>query len=236
MKGGDIFWYQKPQILIKQNRLTEFFPSAKLTLDENLNALMRFGLYASLLLIIYYRDFQFVYIAMGMAVITWFIHNSGLRLEKTKGVANPSRDWNLTAGNIEKLENVPQNSECTQPTIDNPFMNATMKDYMNIDEDGKIVDRPAACSSTDPDVKRTQDDYFNNNLYRDVDDVFGKMNSQRQFFTMPWTTIPNKQDEFAKWLYASPKTCKEDQDYCLKYEDVRAKAPVLMDPDRNPIN
>ena len=52
---------------------------------------------------------------------------------------------------------------------------------------------------------------------------------------MPWTTIPNKQDEFARWLYSSPKTCKEDQDYCLKYEDVRAKRPIFPNQDKNPV-
>ena len=70
----------------------------------------------------------------------------------------------------------------------------------------------------------------------DVNDVFGKMNSQRQFYTMPSTTIPNAQDDFAKWLYLNPKTCKEDQDFCLKYEDIRAKRPVMYNPNQNPVD
>jgi hypothetical protein len=80
------------------------------------------------------------------------------------------------------------------------------------------------------------DEMFNHNLFKDVNDVFGKMNSQRQFYTMPNTTIPNAQDDFAKWLYANPKTCKEDQEFCLRYEDVRAKRPVFVDPTQNPVN
>jgi hypothetical protein len=76
---------------------------------------------------------------------------------------------------------------------------------------------------------------FGHNLFTDVDDLFGKMNSQRQFYTMPSTTIPNKQGEFAKWLYSNPKTCKEDQDYCLRYEDIRAKRPVMQNEDVNPV-
>ena len=74
------------------------------------------------------------------------------------------------------------------------------------------------------------------NLFKDVNDVFGKMNSQRQFYTMPNTKIPNAQDDFAKWLYANPKTCKEDQEFCLRYEDIRAKRPVFVDPTQNPVN
>ena len=51
---------------------------------------------------------------------------------------------------------------------------------------------------------------FNHNLFRNIDDVYGKNNSQRQFFTNPVTTIPNEQTKFANWLYNVPKTCKEN--------------------------
>ena len=116
-------------------------------------------------------------------------------------------------------------------------MNATMKDFLNVDPvTNRIVDRPEACDTNDVEIKKQIDSSFNNNLYKDVNDVFGKMNSQRQFYTMPSTTIPNAQDDFAKWLYLNPKTCKEDQDYCLKYEDVRAKRPVMYNPNQNPVD
>jgi len=141
---------------------------------------------------------------------------------------------------IEKLENETRPDDapldkCVKPTVDNPFMNVTMKDYMNFNEKGDVVDRLPACDPGNPEIKRMIDDSFNNNLYKDVSDVFGKMSSQRNYFTMPWTTIPNKQDEFARWLYLSPKTCKEDQDNCLKYEDIRSKRFIMPNPERNPI-
>ena len=123
---------------------------------------------------------------------------------------------------------------CTSPTVDNPFMNVTMKDYMNFDSDGSIVDRPPACDSSSPDVKAQIDSNFNNNLFRDVQDVFGKSSSQRQFFTMPWTTVPNKMDEFARWCYLSPATCKENSDNCLNYEDIRGKPFIFPNQFRNP--
>ena len=111
-----------------------------------------------------------------------------------------------------------------------------MKDYLNVDpKTNMIVDRPPACDVSDPEVKLLIDNNFDNNLYKDIDDIFGKMNSQRQFYTMPSTTIPNDQESFAKWLYLSPKTCKEDQDYCLRYEDVRAKRFDFPEPERNPV-
>jgi hypothetical protein len=142
---------------------------------------------------------------------------------------------NIENKNIE-IESFEAGS-CTKPTLDNPFMNVTMKDYLNIDPETNVtVDRPKACDISDETIKKSMDDMFNNNLFKDVNDVFGKMNSQRQFYTMPNTQIPNAQDDFAKWLYMNPKTCKEDQNFCLKYEDVRAKRPIFVDPLQNPVN
>ena len=49
-------------------------------------------------------------------------------------------------------------------------------------------------------------------------DIFNKNITQRQFYTMPVTTIPNEQTKFANWLYATPPTCKEGNgDQCVKY-------------------
>ena len=121
---------------------------------------------------------------------------------------------------IETLEN------CVAPTLDNPFMNMTMKDYLNTDKSGNIIERNPACDPNDPNIKKSIDAKFNNNLYRDVSDVFGKYNSQRQYFTMPWTqTIPDVDGNFKNWLYKSPKTCKENNN-CIRYEDIRTHRQI----------
>ena len=213
---SDPFWFDSYDILWQSDRLNEFFPTADQTMAERFNALMRLSIYMSVLLYFHHRNFKYMFIAVGMGLFTYYVW---------------SNSEHNTTTNIESLES--SDGNCTQPTLDNPFMNVTMKDYLNI-KDGKIVDRPPACDVNRHQIKKQIDDAFNNNLYRDVDDVFAKMNSQRQFYTMPWTTIPNKQDEFARWLYLNPKTCKEDQDFCLRYEDVRAKRPVMFDPNTNP--
>lgn len=105
---------------------------------------------------------------------------------------------------------------CRKPTRDNPFMNPTITDY-NVD------DPPQACNADDEDIKDEIKMNFNKDLYRNVEDLWEKKNSQRQFYTLPTTSVPNDQDGFAKWLYKSPYTCKEDNMQCLKYDDVRYK-------------
>ena len=63
------------------------------------------------------------------------------------------------------------------------------------------------------------------------------MNSQRQFYTLPSTTIPNDpNNDFGKWLYNSSQTCKENQNNCLKTEDVRGKRYIFPNATQNPIN
>jgi len=228
---SDPFWYNDIGILIHPDRLTEFFPIGDHTLEEKFNALVRLSLYISILLFYYNADYNYISIFLATLLITYFVWINRPLEKQSSETKEQTKEQT-----IEKLENETETTKCTRPTLDNPFMNVTMKDLLNIDEKtGTVVDRPPACDITDPEVKKEIDNNFNNNLFRDVNDIFGKMNSQRQFYTMPSTTIPNAQDEFAKWLYLNPKTCKEDQDYCVAYEDLRAKRPVFYDPTQNPV-
>jgi len=100
---------------------------------------------------------------------------------------------------------------CTKPESDNPFMN------INLITDAR--DKPAACEAT-PEIKNQIEEKFNEKLYRDVGDLYGKNNSQREFHTMPSTTIPNNQTSFAKWCYKQSSTCKEDAVKCAPNWDV----------------
>lgn len=95
-----------------------------------------------------------------------------------------------------------------QKTKDNPFGNIMLTDYEN------------------------NDIYYHNNMDK-FSETDNDIYTQRQFFTMPSTTIPNDQTTFAKWLYRLPETCKENQKNCLKYEDVRYKKhnPAIDTPN-----
>ena len=92
----------------------------------------------------------------------------------------------------------------TYPTDRNPFMNVLL------DEIKYNPTRPAAANVENRDVKLSLDDFFRIEFTSDPTDVFGRSQSQRQFITMPSTTIPNDQDSYQNWLYKIPgKTCKE---------------------------
>lgn len=109
---------------------------------------------------------------------------------------------------IECLGDSKKAFECapkaTQPTSANPFMNVL------IDELKYNPNRPAAKSVLDPLVQISLADYFKTEFYSDPTDVFGRSQGQRQWVTMPSTSIPNDVDSYQNWLYKIPfKTCKE---------------------------
>lgn len=222
---NDKFWYDDFKILFDKNRLIEFFPTQDQSNAEKLNSIVRLSIYIAIGVFLYNSDTSFFVYALVVALFTVFIYKN--KSEKLDNVEDSDNNEEMA----DEDEDV---KECTRPTLDNPFMNFTMKDFLNI-EDGQTVTKPPACNIEDPEIKKEIDNNFNNNLYRDVDDVFGKMNSQRQFFTMPWTSnLPDEKGEFKNWLYKTPKTCKEDSDYCIRYEDIRQKAPIFVNPDINP--
>jgi hypothetical protein len=103
----------------------------------------------------------------------------------------------------------------TVPTPQNPFMNVTVDEYYYNPL------RPQAASVQDDDVKANLDDFFKTEFTRDPTDVFGRSQSQRQFVTMPATTVPNDAGSFQNWLYKLPgKTCKEGgRDSCFPGTD-----------------
>jgi hypothetical protein len=116
--------------------------------------------------------------------------------------------------NVDEINQYQENT-CRRPTKNNPFMNPNITDYNN----GYV---PAACNVDDDQIKDDMYVNFNEDLFRDVDEVWERENSQRQFYTIPNTAVPNNQVEFAKWLYKAP-SCKVDQEHCLRYEDLRYK-------------
>lgn len=239
-------WIDDFKVLFEKNKLNEFFPTKKHTREQRINSIVRLSLYLSIILTIYFSNTKYMYIFIFFIIFTYIIYTNKDEIPVKNNTIKLSQQNKENI--VEKLENqnssltvkepikLPNPNTCTKPTIANPFMNFDMADIMNFDDNGNIIDRPQACDPNDPEIKKEIDKNFNNNLYKDVNDLFGKMNSQRQFFTMPWTTVMNDQTGFAKWLYLNPKTCKEDQDFCLKYEDIRGKRPVYYNPEENPVD
>ena len=122
-----------------------------------------------------------------------------------------------------------EQKNCVKPTVDNPFMNVLLGDYV------ENPTRGPACSYYDESesskkVKKDIQEKFENNLYSDFEDMFQRKNSDRQFYSMPSTTIPNDRDSFQDWLYKRGESCKENNEACVKniYETTRSN-PIYFE-------
>ena len=205
----DKIWVNDFSILIHQERLLEFVPTKDMTTVEKINAIVRFSFYLSVLLSVCKNSYLYFYIFIGTLIITYLIYIFNDNIEQFKPIqseplpmnkfqnANSNNNNNNNNNNSENAKT----SKCVLPTKNNPFMNVMLTDNYK---------RKAACRSTDnKEIQEQVDKHFNNDLYKDVSAIFNKRNSQRSFYTMPSTTVPNDQIKFANWLYKVPKTCKE---------------------------
>lgn len=197
---SDPFWLDEPSILFQSDRVSQFFPTYEMTFLEKLNAITRLAIYLGIALYIVSSNYNWLYLAFLVPVFTIFMYKT-----QRENIETYFNNYDSLENSIN--ENELLTPETVKPTVNNPFMN------INLITDDRTR-TPATPSWNDDSVMKDIEDKFNYNLYRDTGDLYGKNNSQREFYTAPCTTIPNNQTQFAKWLYQTGPTCKEKTIYC----------------------
>jgi hypothetical protein len=163
-----------------------------MTVEEQLNAIMRLALYFALAVLVVTRNPHILLIPMLAALTTFALyesvrHQRGLK-RRVLETLHASTD---THGRL-----------CHNPTPQNPFMNVLMTDR---------ADRAPACCVDRPEVGCSMERIFNRGQVRNFDDIYGRASSSRQFYTMPNTTTPNDQAGFAQWLYGVTGPTRKEQ-------------------------
>ena len=213
---GDPFWLDNIAILFQTNRLNEFIPNNEMAYKEKLNAIVRFSIYLSIILFLLKDNYLVFYIPIFISVFTYYLKNNKVETD-TESFNN-----NLKEKNIKHEANTTNKySRCQRPSYNNPFMNILQTDYKYRPE------RPPACRLNQQ-INKEIEDKFDVNLYKDISDIYGKKNSQRQYYTTPSTTIPNDQESFSRWLYGTPPTCKQgNPEQCIAniYDNILADTP-----------
>ena len=195
---NDEFWFNDFSIIFNNERLIEFFPSSFMNNNEKLNSLLRFSIIITFVLFLKNKNYNLFIIPVVTALITLYIYKFNTIEKKQDDKLNLTEDY--------------ENSKCSKPTEDNPFGNTLLTDVSNYKK------KEEACL-----IEENIDEinnHFNKGLFKDVNDLYGKNNSQRQFFSMPNTNeygVKNGDSvKFANWLYNSGKsTCKEDTSQCM---------------------
>lgn len=186
-------WYEDPGGLFSSDRVAHFIPERDTPYAVQLNALLRLSLYVAALLLLFRHPTAAVYLPLGTAALTYAMYSSDV----SRRIAEErSRDV-LHEGMTR------EGDVCTIPTRSNPFMNVTMNEYT------ESPSRAPACRIDTEGTSEKAESNFDTNLFRDVDDVYGRRSSSRPFYTMPNTAIPNDQGGFARWCYETGPSCKE---------------------------
>lgn len=167
------------------------FPKQNMSKNEILNSFTRFSLLL-IIIFIFIKSNYFWYLIPGFLLIGSFI--LGLHKDKI----------------IKKNNKIDLKKRCRLPIIDNPYMNV-LANQSNI--------RLPSCNFNENKDKINK--FYKFNLYQNSTDIFDNKHLERQFYTMPITTIPNDTKKFSSWLYKPESTCKSDGERCLQYEDER---------------
>jgi hypothetical protein len=185
-------WYDDIAHFMTYDNYYVVLPTQDMSIEAKLNAILRFFLYLGVFLALVRNDYRYLFMGIIAAIVTLILDMYEKRSKKTADVFLDTR----------KLA-VIDNKVCSKSTVDNPFMNPSISDIVY------NPNHPAACDLDNEKIQEVVDDNFNARLFRDVSDLYGKYSSQRQFYTMPVTTIPGDQTSFGEWLYNRGPSCKE---------------------------
>lgn len=180
------------------NNINELFkfaliPTNNMSIEEKLNAIMRLILFIGIISTLIFNDSKYILFVLIILLISIFVYNY-------QEASIISAEKFLDSKNLDVVDN----EICVKSTVHNPFMNPNIYDIKY------NANRPSACSINNTNVNQSVNNNFYARLFRDVGDIYGKMSSERQFYTVPSTTIPNEQTEFGHWLYNRGPTCKEN--------------------------
>jgi len=218
---SEVFWMDNFRVLYENENYLLFYPQTGTTRIEQLNAIARFSIYLFVLLLLFGDPKNVLWLygpifLLFLTVILWKLVDKNIIAkddDKDEGKyleINPEDNTIQNQGNARQRFIPP--TSCRKPTEDNPFMNVLLSD--------QEVDEPA-CNVENQEIADQMKEQFNKNLFRDVNDLYEKENSQRTYYSAPSTTIPNDQKAFAEWCYGVPETCKTNQQKCLVYDDLR---------------
>ncbi len=181
---AEIIWYDSPHTLFTKETALKILPSSTMTYAEQLNAVVRLSVYYGVLVSIVKGSPDMLFVPVGVAFVTFLLYRSFV----AQGRAEVFSQMSASGGGRGS-----SSASCVKPSKANPFMNVL---------NGDDPYRDAACDPLDPEIKKNVEDKFASSMFYDVDDVWSRNNSGRNFNTTPSTTVPNDQGNFAEWLYS----------------------------------
>jgi hypothetical protein len=167
---SETFWYSDPSVLFNKDTWYKFVPTARMSVPEALNSVVRFSIYMTILLVL--TSHKPLYVLFVPTVMFISIVLNGY-FPRTKKIVESFRSGTAISGYT--------GTEVTRPTLDNPFMNPTLVDIK------ENPNRPPAADPTDIKIRDDINAAFaqTSNIYMDTSDIFSLVQAQRNFYTVP---------------------------------------------------
>ena len=199
-----------PKEIFKTSDLMKFWPTATQSADERVSATTRFVLYAMCIVYIINRDPRiFALGGIALAILYYMWTSNMIKDGKMRSTIGDARRSSMFRSNV------------TLPSVENSMGNVLMSDYVD------NPDRPAAAWY--PSV-RTQVQQ----AWSQIHPFERQRDAERNFYTMPASTIPNDQTGFAQAAYGKPfapkchdqggASCDPDRFYSAFPERVQMEA------------
>ena len=169
-----------PKDVFRSSELLQFWPSASQSARERVSATTRFVLYAVCLVYVITRDARvFALGAVVMAVLYYLWSSNMISDGKMRSSIGDGRASSIIRPNV------------TLPTVENSMGNVLLTDYVD------YPDRPAVAWYPS---MRTQVQQ----AWSEIHPFERQRDAERNFYTMPSSTIPNDQTGFAQAAYGKP--------------------------------
>lgn len=214
------FWTEDPNILLKQQYITELFPTEGMSFNEKLNSISRTVILVTTIVMIITQNYK-VLVSAAITMICIVILFQYRKLKGVEAFGGSDAGAIAPSPNASEMLNklgVNINSEVfDEPTSNNPFSNVLITDYMK-----DVQKKPA------PPLSNTgvQDAVISNarrlvqeanpgqpdicdKLFSSTNEELNFEQSMRPFHSNPSTTIPNDQGAFAEFCFGGMKSCKE---------------------------
>jgi hypothetical protein len=184
--------------VFRKDKLTDFWPTNRQTAKERVESTTRFIVYAAIVVFLIRRDSRVLLLGLLVLAVLYMMYFNGL-------IPDGAR---MTVSHKSSLAGF------TVPTLDNTMGNITMNEY--IDD----PNRPPAAwyPSVRSEVRKDWDQIHPFERVRDA---------ERNFYTVPNTTIPNDQAAFAQGAYGVPFSpqCRDDPSACDPEGNPNARFP-----------
>ena len=197
------FWLNNPKVLLNNKYIQEIWPQKDYSFERKLNAISRIVIALSVLGYIFTKSVKILISLIVTLIVLVIIYKSKKPMKLEPFNVNGVSDSVLIRPELN-----------TMPTDKNPFMNVLINEYVENPE------RKKAAPLYNKNIENKVKDIMikkNPELYKNLGDNLTLQHSLRNFHSMPNTTIPNAQKEFALFCYGGMKSCKDGDDFeCLK--------------------